>query len=442
VRRSDFGEDFTWGVASAAFQIEGAAAADGKRPSVWDEAARTGRIAGPGGADGIDFFHRVDEDLDLIAGLGVGANRFSISWPRVFGDGTGPWNEAGGAFYDRVIDGCLARGLEPWVTIHHWDLPLELHRRGGWANRDIVGWFADFAAACAERFGDRVRHWMVFNEPSSVAGHLFAGIHGGPPGRAVRTLRSVHHMNLAQAEAARRMRDVLGDGHDIGTTNVMTVATPYETADPSTERRKAAVEAIAVGMFMDPFAGLGYPTDRNRLLRLIEPAVQDGDVEACRCEWDFMGVQYYGPVPLRRLPVVGAVPGLSVAGAEVRLSSDIGIPTDPDGLLWVLRRYADHPAARRLVITESGFGCQDRLREGRVDDDIRVWYHREHLHAVLAARAEGIPVDGYFAWSYADNIEWVLGRRPRYGLVHIDYERDFARTPKRSYRWFRDFLTA
>lgn len=442
--RADFGEGFTFGVASAAFQVEGGWDADGKRPSVWDEAARRGRIRdGVVARDGIDAFNRLDADLDLIAALGVDANRFSISWPRVFGDGRGPWNPAGGDYYDRLIDGCLARGLEPWVTVHHWDLPQALQAEGGWARRGIVEDFAAFAAEVARRYGDRVRNWMVFNEPLSVVGHIAAGVHGTYRPHLLEALASMHHMNLACAEAARRMRDVLGPQAAIGTTNVFTVVAPFDATDERTVRRQRAIEALLVDSFVDPAAGRGYPFDRTRLLRPLRRYIVDGDLESAAFDYDFMGVQYYGPVPMASVPGIGSVPVPRWRDAEANVRSATGIPVEPEGLATILRRYADHPACRRMVITESGFGMNDRLVDGRVRDDLRIWYARNHLEVVRRARMdEGIAVDGFFQWSYADNIEWVLGRGARFGLVYVDYDDDFRRVPKDSYHWLARLLTS
>lgn len=440
--RADFGDGFTWGVASAAFQVEGAWNTDGKTPSVWDEAVRRGRVRGGTVAlDGIDAFHRLDEDLDLIAGMGVNANRFSISWPRVMGDGRGPWNDAGGAYYDRLIDGCLARGLEPWLTVHHWDLPLALQREGGWARRGIVEDFAQFAEQVARRYGDRVTNWMVFNEPLSVLGHIAGGIHGRLGPHPMEALASLHHMNLACAEAGRRMREVLPSSAKVGTTNVFTLAAPFDGADLRLRRAQRALEALLLDSFLDPAAGLGYPFDDSPFLRPMRRYVQPGDLEFARFDYDFMGVQYYGPVPMRSIPVIGGIPVPTLRTAEANVRSATAIPVEPRGLLELLRRYKDHPACRRFVLTESGFGMNDRLVDGAVHDDLRIWFARTHLDAVRTAMAEGVPVDGFFQWSYADNIEWVLGRTARFGVVYIDYEDDFRRIPKDSYRWFQQLLT-
>ncbi|MFM7064982.1 MAG: glycoside hydrolase family 1 protein [Actinomycetes bacterium] len=443
IRTADFGDDFTWGVASAAWQVEGAWNIDGKRPSIWDEATLRGRVRGGLVAlEGSDAFHRLDEDLDLLAAMGTQANRFSVSWPRVYGDGRGPWNVQGGDYYDRLIDGCLSRGIEPWLTVHHWDLPQALWLEGGWTRRGIVEDSAAFAEQLAVRYGDRVSNWMVFNEPLSVMGHVAAGIFEDRLGpRPLKALQTMHHMNLACAEAGRRMRAALAPSHRIGTTNVFTLCAPFE-ATGRLKRAQRTIEALTVDAFLDPAGGLGYPFEDSVFLRPLRRYVQDGDLEACAFDYDFMGVQYYGPTPMKSVPLVGGFPVPSLRGAEANVRSTTSIPVEPRGLTEILRRYQHHPACRRFVITESGFGMYDRMdRDGRVRDDLRVWYARNHLEALRDAVDEGIPVDGFFQWSYADNIEWVYGRDGRYGLIFVDYDDDFRRIPKDSYRWFQQLLT-
>jgi beta-glucosidase len=282
---------------------------------------------------------------------------------------------------------------------------------------------------------------MVFNEPLSVVGHIAAGIHDRLGPHPMAALASLHHMNLAIAEAGRRLRGVLPPTARIGTTNVFTIAAPFDTTDRRLRRAQRALEAFAVDAFLDPAAGRGYPFDESVFLRPMRRYVLDGDEEAAAFDLDFMGVQYYGPLPMRRVPLVGGLPVPTLRTAEADVRSATGIPVEPTGLLEILRRYRHHPACRRLVITESGFGMNDRMVDGRVRDDLRVWYARTHLEQVREALAEGIPLDGFFQWSYADNIEWVLGRGARYGLIHVDYDDGFRRTPKDSYRWFQRLLT-
>jgi beta-glucosidase len=284
---------------------------------------------------------------------------------------------------------------------------------------------------------------MIFNEPLSVLGHILTGIHSRYGPHLVEALKSIHHINLACAEAGRRMRSVLGDDARIGTTNVFTVAAPFEHENEKLRRSQDALEALLVGAFVDPPGGLGYPFEATRILRPMQRWIEDGDLDDVVFDYDFMGVQYYGPIPFRRSPIpgFGGFPVPSLKDAEINIKSAVGLPVEPKGLLEVLRRYKDHPACKHMVITESGFGAQDRMVDGRIRDDVRIWYLRQHLDAVLQAQAEGIEVGGFFHWSYADNIEWVLGQGPRFGLFHVDYENDFARTPKDSAHWFRALLT-
>jgi beta-glucosidase len=444
MQAADFGEHFTWGVASAAFQIEGAWNADGKAPSVWDEVARRGRMAGGRVSDdAIDFYHRYADDIALIATLGFTANRLSLSWPRILGAGAGPPNQAGIDFYNRVIDCCLEHGLQPWVTLFHWDLPLELHRRGGFANRAIVDLFADYASVCARAFGDRVKHWMVFNEPNSVAGHLLIGVHDRWGLHLGKTLRSVHHMNLAIAAAARRLRHDLPSGARLGTTLATMPMHPFDPTDGWRRRAHAAYDALFHRIFADPLGGLGYPWEATPLLRWLRPAIAEGDDDRLPFRFDFLGVQYYAPIHIRRAPIPGlwGVPSFWMKDAKPVVRCEVGWFAHPPGFMRVLQRYATHPIADRLVVTENGIGVHDDLQDGRVHDEIRIWYYRTHLEVVRAAIRQGLPVDGYFCWSYADNIEWLLGRRPRLGLVYIDYENGLRRYPKDSALWFRDLLS-
>ena len=250
LRRSDFGDDFTWGVAHASYQVEGAWNLDGKGPSIWDDFTHKPTRIRPrikdrtNGDVACDFYHRYDSDTALVAELGFDAQRFSISWPRVLPSGTGTVNEAGLDFYDRVVDSCLEHGVEPWVTLYHWDLPLALHERGGWANRDIVGWFGEYVGVVADRLGDRVKDWMVFNEPASFAmGGYLAGIHAPGVRSLDKFLATVHHVNLCQAVGAEALRARV-DGARVGTTHVITP--PRVEGDTAKHRRAAAtVDAFA-----------------------------------------------------------------------------------------------------------------------------------------------------------------------------------------------------
>ena len=293
-----------------------------------------------------------------------------------------------------------------------------------------------------------MKHWMVFNEATSIVGHVLLGQLKGRPGLHFDAmLRSAHHINLAGAEGGRRMRAVLPGDAEVGTTQVLSVVHPYEPTDERTARRKRAIEALLCDIHVDPAGGRGYPFDATKLLLPMRRHILDGDLDSATFRYDFMGLQCYGPLTgLRSLPVIGPIIGpvatRNIPTAETRLLNAIGIPQDPDAMLWALRKYAHHPAADRLVVTEGGFGGYDRLEAdgSGVRDDLRIWIHRRNLQAILTARREGIPVDGYFAWSYADNVEWFGGRGPRFGLVYVDYDDDYRRIPKDSALWFQRLL--
>ena len=450
MHRDDFGPNFTWGVASAAWQIEGAWNADDKTPSVWDHADHHGKVAhGPVGDVAIDFANRYDDDLALVADLGFDAKRLSLAWPRLIPSGTGALSEAGVAFYRRILEACRAQGLQTWLTLYHWDLPQSLHERGGWSNRDVVEWFANYAHTAAETFGDLVDVWMVANEPTMHGLHHALGFFDRTPSLA-RYVRVVHHQNLAIAEGGRRMRAVLGDDAKIGTTHASMPIHVRRPDTPAGERALRAWDVVFNRIVLDPLGGLGHPWGEAPLVdRVLRKVYRDGDDKLATHRFDFLGIQYYQPQTVLALPI----PGLrGIPWAPIRppkgfepVKTDMGWVVKPSGLGDVLRRWADHPIADRLVVTENGAAFADTLTHDadgtpRVHDDLRTWYYRTHLDQVRGAIADGVPVDGYFAWSYADNIEWVYGRRPRFGLVYVDYEDDFRRVPKDTALWFKRLL--
>jgi beta-glucosidase len=444
IRRSDFPEDFTWGVATAAYQIEGGWNADGKGPSIWDTFTRKRwRIRnGDTGEVACDSYHRYGEDVVLAAGMGFGANRFSISWPRVLPEGTGRINPAGIDYYSRLVDACLEVGLDPWVTLYHWDLPQALQDRGGWANRDVLGWWEEYVGVMADALGDRVRHWMAFNEPLSfcVVGHLL-GVHA-PGVRSLNTfLAAVHHTNLCQAVAARVLRARV-PGADVGTTQYLSpvLATGHSRIHLLAQR---SGDAFVNRMFVEPNLGLGYPTDDCGLLHGVERFVRDGDDEAIRVDWDFLGVQYYTRLKCPPLPIprMWTAPLFGRDFRNFELTST-GWEVRPDGLYDVLARAHSYGRFPRLVVTENGAAFPDRLSADgtAVHDPRRVAFYRAHLAEVRRALADGIPVDGYFCWSLLDNFEWAEGYRARFGITYVDYATQ-RRVPKDSGRWFAAMLS-
>ncbi len=441
--RDRFGDDFTWGVAHASYQVEGAPDADGKGPSIWDTFShRRGKIKdGTTGDVACDFYHRYREDTELVRDLGFDAQRFSISWPRVLPEGTGRVNQAGLDFYRRVVDACLEVGVEPWVTLYHWDLPEALQQRGGWADRSIVGWFEEFAGVVAEALGDRVGHWMVFNEPCSfLLGGYLAGVHA-PGVRSLRQfLAGTHHVNLAQAAGAAAVRHHSPDSQ-VGTTHIITP--PRTEGDARRHRRAAAsIDAIANRIFLDPNFGLGYPVEDAPIVAGVERYQRPGDDRDVVVDWDFVGVQYYTRLLVKPAPIpkLRALPWMSRDFRRYEITA-MGWEVQPDGLHESLAKVAAYGKVPRLVVTENGAAFPDHLEGDRVHDPRRTDFYRAHLAQVLRAKEDGIPVEGYFCWSLMDNFEWAEGYVPRFGITYVDYATQ-RRIVKDSGRWFQHLLGA
>lgn len=446
LQRNSFGEEFTWGCATAAYQIEGSPTADGKGPSIWDSFShkrnRLGRTPIKDGSTAdvsTDSYRRYPEDVALISGVGFDAYRFSVSWPRIYPTGKGELNQRGLDHYSRVVDECLSAGLDPWITLYHWDLPQALEDEGGWTNRDIVNWFSDYCATVVEALSDRVTNWMIFNESLSftMVGYLL-GVHA-PGRRGFKSfLSAMHHVNLSTAHAARAIRAVAKQPLQVGTTCYLS---PMLASGPGPLAAKA--ERSADGMmnraFLEPNLGLGYPIDDAPILKGIQKYVREGDIDDAKVDLDFLGVQYYTrlrtpwlPIPrLHTIPMFGhdRSLGLTSLGWEIR----------PDGLGMVLDKVWAYGKYPRLVVTEGGACFDDRLVNGRVHDQERIAYYQSHLAQIGLAQQRGVKVDGYFCWSALDNFEWTEGRRPRFGLAYVDYDSQ-RRYPKDSAYWFSDLL--
>lgn len=448
---------FLVGVASAAAQIEGAAAEDGRTPSTWDAFAAIPGTIHDGSTPAVttDAYHRTDEDLDLMRQLGVDASRFSISWTRLLPHGRGPVNPKGVAYYDRVIDGLLERGIRPMATLFHWDTPAELEERGGWLRRDTADRFAEFAAAAGEAFGDRVEDWVTLNEPATVIIDGYAlGVHA--PGRAklFGAIRAVRNLLRGHGLAVDALRAVPVKGR-IGITNVHS---PVEPASDSPADADAAdlFDFIHNRLFADPVL-LGRAaelprgvTGLERLgLRLLSRLGRDAAVISRPL--DFYGFNYYFPSriaagadPEGHTPDGGAeamkeVPFRLVEFDEYE-KTGFGWPIAPDSLGVMLDRMRERYGDRlpRILITEGGASFPDEVGpDGEVDDSRRVAYLARHL----AVAASHPLVDGYYVWTFTDNWEWAAGFAQRFGLVHVDYD-TLQRTPKSSFHWLRDVQQA
>jgi beta-glucosidase len=430
-----FGADFTWGTATSAFQIEGAAQEDGRGESIWDRFCLTpGHIAdGSNGDVACDHYHRLDADLDLLRDLGVRAYRFSIAWPRVQPRGTGAWNEPGFAFYERVVAGLLARGIAPHVTLYHWDLPQALQDRGGWVARDTVAHFVAYAREVARRLGDRVASITTFNEPWVVAtlGHE-AGIFA--PGLRSRhaAAQVAHHLLLAHGQALQALR---ADGVRCALGIVLNQApTHAATSDPADVAQARLEDGLLVRWYMDPLLLGQYPADVLAHLGADAPDVRDGDLDTIRQPLDFLGLNYY----TRNVANAGGVVPPARLGVPL---TDMGWEIYPAGLRELLVRHrADYPLPP-VYIMENGAAFPDRIVDGAVEDADRVNYLHAHITAVAEAITAGVDVRGYFVWSLLDNFEWASGYAKRFGIVHVDYATQ-RRTPKRSAHWYRALLAA
>ncbi len=428
------------GTSTSAFQIEGAVQEDGRGPSTWDTFSREpGRIVDGSNADvTCDHYHRTDEDVALLAELGAPGYRFSLSWSRLQPTGRGPVNAAGLDFYDRLLDRLLEAGIDPMVTLHHFDLPQGLADDGGWLNRACVEAFADFAALAGERFADRVAHWVPVNEPNVVT---LLGYGGGlhAPGHQLMfdALPAAHHLLMAHGRAVVALREA--GAASVGCANNHAPMWPATDSAADTGATKL-FDALWNGLFIEPMLLGRYPVD---LAPLLEDVVVPGDLAVIRQPLDFYGVNYYQPFKIGATPEDADMPFemLDLLGYP---TTDLGRPIVPSALReWlIMTRARFRSALPPLVVTESGCSFDDEPdADGVVDDQSRIDYLDAHLRAVGEAVQRGVDVRGFYAWSLLDNWEWTEGFTQRFGLVHVDFE-TLRRTPKRSFEWYRDLVAA
>ncbi|MFC6082083.1 GH1 family beta-glucosidase [Sphaerisporangium aureirubrum] len=433
---------FLWGTATASYQIEGAVTAGGRGPSVWDTFAHEpGRVRdGHTGDVACDHYHRWQEDVELMDGLGVGSYRFSIAWPRIQPDGVGAPSQEGLDFYDRLVDGLCARGIVPAATLFHWDLPQALQDRGGWMARDTAARLADYAAIVAERLADRVPLWITLNEPfvHMALGHAF-GAHA--PGQALMldALPVGHHQLLGHGLAAQALR-----AHGAERVLITNNCTPVWAASESDQdvRAAEAYDTVHNRLFNDPVLLGKYP-DLSAYGVTNLDVVQDGDLSIIAQPLDGLGVNYYNPTRVAAPAGPAELPFEDV-GITGHPTTSFGWPVVPDGLRELLTslraRYGD--ALPPVYVTENGCSQPDDLAaDGTVDDQDRITYLDGHIGAVRAAMDQGVDVRGYYVWSLLDNFEWAEGYTQRFGLVHVDFATQ-ERTPKASYHWLRDRLAA
>ncbi|MEI6610410.1 MAG: GH1 family beta-glucosidase [Deltaproteobacteria bacterium] len=437
-KKSDFGENFIWGVAQASYQTEGAWNSDGKGISIWDtfsqkkgkvERNETGNIA-------TDFYHKFEQDLNLLKSLNFKHFRFSLSWPRIFPKGIGEINEKGVKYYHNVIDKCLELGIEPWVTIYHWDLPQELEDKGGWTNRQIIDWFSEYTNFVSKEYGSKVKNWMILNEPLSftLTGYMIGTMAPGRKGFSS-FRKAVHHANLCQAEGGRIVRINVPDAN-IGTTHFTSYIEPYRQKDKKAAER---VDALINRIFIEPSLGMGYPVDSWKFLKSMSKVMLPGDIEKMKFDFDFIGLQYYFRSVVKRALIPNIWAKEIPANKRGAIANEIKGEVYPEGFYKMIKQIRSYESIKKIIVTENGSCFNDELIDGKISDDERIEYFKSHLQQILKAQKEGMNISGYFVWSLTDNFEWEKGLRPRFGLIYVNYN-TLERYIKNSGFWFRELL--
>jgi len=444
--KADFGPDFKWGVAAAAYQIEGAWNVDGKSPSVWDHFTQHKKHKIKNGDNGniaCDFYNRYDSDIALIKDMNFKIFRFSTAWTRILPDGYGKVNQKGLDFYHRVIDSCLKQGIEPWITLYHWDLPQILQRKGGWANRDVISWFSEYSNVVSKTYGDKVKNWMVLNEPMAFTalGYLI-GMHA--PGKIAPTkfLKAAHHTTMVQAEGGRIIRNNVPNAN-IGTTFSCSHVEPR--SDSNGDKMAAhRMNSLLNRLYIEPLLGMGYPTDKFPFLKKIEKHIQPGDMEKLTFDFDFIGLQNYTRVVTKNVGLVPFVHANQVKpkkrGIQPENITEMGWEVYPEGIHKIIKQFAAYKNMPPIIVTENGASFEDIVeKDNSVQDRRRVEFFKNYLSNVLKAKKEGVDLRGYFVWTFMDNFEWAEGYKPRFGLVHVDFSTQERRI-KDSGKWFKEFL--
>jgi len=438
--KDDFGSNFRWGVSLAAYQVEGAHQDEGRGASIWDQFSnRKNRIDdGSNGNTACEFYYRYESDIALAKSLHLSHFRFSISWTRIIPDGLGAVNQPGIDFYNRLIDCCLANGLEPWVTLYHWDLPLELEKKGGWTKRIVVNAFIRFVDVCSRSFGDRVTNWIVMNEPSTFTGMGYLLGYYAPGRFGLKNyLPAVHHATLCQAEGARMIRRNLPKAN-IGTSISCSHVAP-SSDKPKQLAAARRVDALVNRLHIEPVLGMGYPIRDLPALEQIEKYFHPYDEELIKFQFDFIGIQNYFSLVAYHNPLVPYLNAFVVPFKKLnRPMTGNGWEIYPDGMYHIIKQFAAYPI-KELIITENGAAFHDRVVDGRVHDTRRQQYIQSYLGQVLRAKQEGVNIGGYFVWTLMDNFEWRAGFRSRFGIVYTDFVHQ-TRIVKDSGLWLKDFL--
>ncbi|HEX6293126.1 MAG TPA: GH1 family beta-glucosidase [Herpetosiphonaceae bacterium] len=439
---ASFPDDFVWGTATAAYQIEGAVAEDGRAPSIWDTFSHMpGKThSGDTGDVACDHYHRWETDIQLMQQIGCQAYRFSIAWPRVLPQGTGQTNAQGLDFYDRLVDGLLAANMTPFVTLYHWDLPQALQDKGGWANRDTVEAFVEYADAVVSRLGDRVTNWVTHNEPwcTGMLGN-FLGEHAPGLRDLPTALQVIHHVLLSHGRAVPVLRSAR-TGTQVGITLNLSPGYPASKS-PEDVAAAARFDSFMNRWFLDPLYGRGYPEDLAAIYGPAMPYMEPHDLDIIATPTDFLGVNFYFPTVIRATSLDANPLGIAQRSTEEAAEAGkeitaMGWEVDAGGLSNLLVRLQRDYLPKAIYITENGAAFDDQATDGKVHDPRRIAYLHSHFSAAHEALTNGVPLRGYFVWSLMDNFEWAYGYSKRFGLIYVDYETQ-TRILKDSAHWFR-----
>lgn len=440
--KKDFDDDFIWGVSSSALQTEGAHNHDGKGSSIWDifVTQKNKILNNDNHYTATDFYTNYREDIALIKQMGIPNFRFSLSWPRIIPDGTGEINQAGLDFYHKVIDCCLENGIQPYITLYHWDLPHELELKGGWANRDILDWFQDYVSVCVDAFKSKVTHWLVLNEPMVFTGAgYFLGMHAPGKKGFKHFIPAMHHAVLCQAIGYNTIKAIHPTA-TVGTTFSCSYITPNSLTEKdvnATER----VDALLNRLFIEPSLGLGYPLESLPFLRKVKKYMLDGDEQLMKVSFDFIGIQNYTREVVKHTiftPYLNA----KIIPADRRKVFYTAMDWEvyPEAIFQMITKFQAYEGVKKILITENGASFPDEVLDGEVKDDNRTHFIKSYLEQVLEAKKSCPKLAGYFVWSLTDNFEWSEGFKQRFGLVHIDYATQ-KRTIKNSGKWYSGFLS-
>lgn len=440
--KSSFGDDFIWGVSSSAYQTEGAHISDGKGLSIWDvftheykrkiKDRSNGNIA-------CDFYHRYKEDIDLIRQVGIPNFRFSLAWSRILPNGIGSVNSKGIDYYHRVLDQCLEQGITPWVTLYHWDLPYALEKKGGWTNRDVVSWFSEFVHTCLHHYGDKVKHWMVLNEPMVFVGAgYFLGVHA--PGRMgmKNFLPAIHNAVLCMSEGGRIIRSLQPNAR-VGTTFSCSYIEPYRNTEKDILAARK-VDTLLNRIFIEPILGLGYPVEDLKPLKDIRELILPGDELKMKFDFDFIGIQNYTREIVRHSWLTPYLKAKLVSAKDRKVPyTQMNWEVYPDALYEMIRQFSSYSNMPELLITENGAAFHDTDHPDLIEDKNRLEYLKNHIQQVQRAIQDGLPVKGYFVWTWTDNFEWAEGFFPKFGLVKTDFHTQ-KRIIKQSGKWYGEFI--